>query len=73
LVVDDEIAIVGDCMFGVFKSSIFPPVAEDPDEMIRSWGKLLETNCSIFLPSHGSANDRSLVQWEFDRRSGKLK
>jgi glyoxylase-like metal-dependent hydrolase (beta-lactamase superfamily II) len=73
LVVDDEIAIVGDCMFGVFKSSIFPPVAEDPDEMIRSWGKLLETNCSIFLPSHGSANDRSLVQREFDRRTGKLK
>jgi hypothetical protein len=66
--VDNEIAIVGDCMFGVFKSSVFPPVAEDPKEMIKSWGKLLETGCQVFIPSHGSADKRLLVQKEYDKR-----
>lgn len=68
LIIDNEVAIVGDCMFGVFKWSVFPPYAENPEQMIQSWGKLLETNCSLFLPSHGSENSRSLVQKDYDKR-----
>ena len=68
LIVDDEIAIVGDCMFGVFKWSVFPPFAEDSEQMIKSWGKLLETNCSSFLPSHGTANNRLLVESDYKKR-----
>ena len=41
---------------------------EDSEQMIKSWGKQLETICSIFLPSHGTANTRSLV--EYDRVGG---
>ncbi|MCJ7447209.1 MAG: MBL fold metallo-hydrolase [Bacteroidales bacterium] len=55
VVIDNEVAIVGDTMFGVFKGSVFPPFADDIKQMINSWGKLLETNCSVFIPSHGSA------------------
>jgi glyoxylase-like metal-dependent hydrolase (beta-lactamase superfamily II) len=68
LIIDNEIAIVGDTMFGVFKLSVFPPYAEDTEKMIKSWGKLLETNCSIFIPSHGTENCRSLVQQDYNRR-----
>jgi glyoxylase-like metal-dependent hydrolase (beta-lactamase superfamily II) len=68
VIVDHEIALVGDAMFGVFKNSIFPPYAEDVPQMIKSWGKLLDTNCSVFLPSHGSANSRQLVQKEYQKR-----
>jgi len=67
LIVDDEIAIVGDAMFGVFKRSVFPPFAVDVAQMFESWGKLLETNCSLFLPSHGSANERLLVEKEYKK------
>lgn len=67
-IVDDEIAIVGDAMFGIFRNSIFPPFAEDADLMVKSWGKLLETGCHIFLPAHGSANPRWLVERDFERR-----
>ncbi|MFA7402003.1 MAG: MBL fold metallo-hydrolase [Bacteroidales bacterium] len=67
-IVDDEIAMVGDTMFGVFKWSVFPPFAEDSELMIKSWGKLLETNCSIFIPSHGTENSRLLVQKEYKKR-----
>ena len=68
LIVDNEIAIVGDAMFGVFKSSIFPPFADNPKVMIDSWGKLLETNCSIFIPAHGSENNREKVRRNYEER-----
>ncbi|MDD4374510.1 MAG: MBL fold metallo-hydrolase [Bacteroidales bacterium] len=68
LIVDDEIAMVGDTMFGVFKWSVFPPYAEDEKIMIKSWGKLLATNCLIFIPSHGTENFRLLVQKDYKKR-----
>ncbi len=71
LIVDNEIAIVGDAMFGIFKGSVFPPYAEDAEEMVRSWRKLLETGCKFFLPSHGSANSRKLVQKDYIKRVEK--
>lgn len=65
LIVDDEIAIVGDTLFGVFRWSVYPPYADDRNAMINSWKKLLDTKCLIFLPSHGSANKRSLLEKNF--------
>lgn len=67
IIVDNEIALVGDTMFGIFKWSVFPPFANDIMQMIRSWGILLETRCRIFIPSHGTSNSRSLVQKEYDK------
>jgi hydroxyacylglutathione hydrolase len=69
VIIDDEVALVGDTMFGVYKGSVFPPYANDIKQMINSWGQLLETNCSVFIPSHGSANSRFLVQKDFNKRS----
>ena len=71
VVVDDEIALVGDTMFGVFKWSVLPPYANDVEQMIKSWGLLLKTNCSLFVPSHGTANSRKLVQMNYDKLKGK--
>lgn len=68
VIIDNEIAIVGDTMFGVFKWSVFPPYANDTKQMIKSWGKLLETGCTLFLPGHGSANSRFLVQKCYENR-----
>ena len=69
IVVDNEVALVGDTMFGVFKWSVFPPYANDVKQLVKSWGILLDTNCPVFIPSHGSANSRSLVQNNYDKRS----
>lgn len=69
VIVDDEIAFVGDAMFGLLKWSVFPPYADDIEMMIKSWGKLLETNCSDFIPSHGTANSRLLVKRDYNKRS----
>jgi glyoxylase-like metal-dependent hydrolase (beta-lactamase superfamily II) len=62
LVVDDEIALVGDAMFGVFPCTIFPPFADDVPQLISSWGRLLETGCRLFLTGHGSADNRRLME-----------
>ena len=67
VIVDDEIAIVGDAMFGVKKNSVFPPFALDVKTMVQSWKVLLDTSCSTFLPSHGSENSRELLERECQR------
>jgi glyoxylase-like metal-dependent hydrolase (beta-lactamase superfamily II) len=67
LIVDNEIALVGDTMFGIFRRTIFPPFASDQNQMLNSWRKLLETGCKVFIPSHGSAINRSLVENEINR------
>jgi glyoxylase-like metal-dependent hydrolase (beta-lactamase superfamily II) len=69
VVVDDEIALVGDAMFGVFPGSVFPPFAADAGEMVKSWGKLLASKCRLFLPAHGSANPRRLVLKDYEKRN----
>lgn len=71
ILVDNEIAIVGDAMFGVFKNSIFPPYADDILKMIESWRKLLATDCEIFLPGHGKEVKRNLLQKEFEKHARK--
>ena len=68
LIIDDEIAIVGDTMFGIFKGSAFPPYAQDEHVMLKSWGKLLQTGCNEFLPSHGTSNSRELVQKCYNKK-----
>lgn len=67
IIIDNEIAIVGDTMFGVFRSSVFPPYAEEPKVMIYSWEKLLNTGCSLFIPAYGTANCRELLQKEYEK------
>jgi glyoxylase-like metal-dependent hydrolase (beta-lactamase superfamily II) len=67
VIVDSEIAIVGDAMIGVLAKSVMPPFADDTKEMVKSWGRLLETKCHTFLPGHGRAIKRELLQREFDK------
>jgi len=58
VIVDGEIALVGDAMFGILPCSILPPFGNDLDEMKKSWDLLLESGCSLFLPGHGRAIKR---------------
>ena len=67
LIVDDEIALVGDAMVGIIKGLIFPPFADNPEAIASSWKRLLDTGCKLFLPSHGWANSRETVQKNYDK------
>jgi hydroxyacylglutathione hydrolase len=72
LVVGDEVAIVGDALFGVFKGSVLPPYGADLPRMVKTWRLLLDTGASVFLPGHGSADDRELVERQYERHRGRL-
>ncbi len=67
VIVNEEIAIVGDAMFGIFRNSIYPPFADDRREMIRSWYKLLQTRCELFLPGHGRPIGREGVDRQYQK------
>ncbi|MDD5168370.1 MAG: MBL fold metallo-hydrolase [Syntrophales bacterium] len=71
VIIDDEIAIVGDALCGIFRGSVYPPFAHDETVMVQSWGKLLETGCSTFLPGHGTADGRELVLQQYEKHRGR--
>lgn len=68
VIIDDEVAVVGDALYGVFKRSAFPTFAEDVETMIDSWGKLLATGCKLYLPAHGTVVKRELLQKDYNKR-----
>jgi len=61
LVIDDEIAIVGDTLIGIFSKKVFPPFANNKAELFISWRKLLKESCNIFLPAHGRLIRREIL------------
>jgi len=65
LLVDNEIALVGDTLFGIFKKKIFPPFADNIDELYKSWELLLSTKCKLFLPGHGKPIKRDQLEQRF--------
>ena len=64
-IIDDEIAIVGDTMVNLIGGKIFPPFADFPELLPKTWNKLLDTNCSSFLPAHGKEISRDLLEQMF--------
>ncbi|MFL0198594.1 MBL fold metallo-hydrolase [Clostridium sp. WILCCON 0269] len=71
VIIDNKIALVGDTMFGIFKSSVFPPYAENIAVMVSSWKKLLDTGCLLFIPGHGTENSRGLLEKEYAKYKGR--
>lgn len=70
VIVENEIALVGDAMFGCFPGSIFPPFAQDTELLTQSWSHMIDTGCTVFLPSHGTGNTRELVEKECRNHKG---
>lgn len=72
LILRDKVAIVGDTAFGIFRSTAYPPFADDPRALLESWRRLLDTGCRTFLPAHGRPVRRDLLQSGLDRRSKRV-
>ena len=71
VILEDEIAIVGDALFGVFRGSVIPPFAADEKGMVASWGKLLKTGCSLYLPAHGTERGREVLERQHEKYKRK--
>ena len=72
VIVDNEIAIVGDVMIGIFSDTVFPPFADNVKQMVNSWKKLLDTGCKIFLSGHGSEIKRDFLQQDYEKYSKEI-
>jgi glyoxylase-like metal-dependent hydrolase (beta-lactamase superfamily II) len=72
LIVDHEIALVGDAMFGLSKKSVFTPFAEDVPQLVATWGDLLQTPCSLFIAGHGWEINREKLLKSYIKFSQKL-
>jgi glyoxylase-like metal-dependent hydrolase (beta-lactamase superfamily II) len=62
VVIEKDHAIVGDTLFNIFKHSVFPPYANDQEELLKSWKKLLDIGCECFYPGHGKPFTRERLQ-----------
>ena len=68
VIVDDDIALVGDAMTSYLPGSIFPQFADNKQQVILSWGRLLETNCRLFFPAHGEEITREKLLKNYNKR-----
>lgn len=73
VIIDNEIAIVGDTLFGIFPGSVFPPFGQDLPQMIESWGLLIGTSCKVFLPTHGSQRSLDLLSKQYRKYTKRMK
>ncbi len=67
VIVDNEIAIVGDAMFSVHPGQAMVPYCMDRKVLLESWGRLFSTGCSLFLPAHGRPITRKTAEKEYSR------
>ncbi len=65
VIIDREMAMVGDTLFGLVPHKVFPPFADDTTVLIRSWKKLLDTDITLFFPAHGQVIKRNLLESEY--------
>jgi glyoxylase-like metal-dependent hydrolase (beta-lactamase superfamily II) len=73
VIIDNEVALTGDLMFGVFAISTIPPFGDDPRKMIESWEALIASGCSYFLPGHGSVKTLEQVKSSLVKLKRSLK
>lgn len=65
VIIENDIAIVGDTLFGILPGSVFPPFGQDLSQMIESWGLLARTGCKVFLPAHGGERSLDLLSKQY--------
>lgn len=53
VIFEGKYAFVGDTAFNIRRKSIYPPFANNENELIRSWKILLDTGAQYFWPGHG--------------------
>lgn len=67
LIIREEIALVGDTMFGQIPGVVFPIFADDPSALMKSWERLLITGSTNFLPAHGLAVSRRMLEVKYQK------
>ena len=67
VILENEIALTGDSMYGQIPGNVFPAFADDAKQMVQNWKTVMDTDCTLFLPAHGRAISRKLLAREYTR------
>lgn len=59
--------MVGDTMFNVFPWTVYPPFANDQEELRRSWDKISQLDVERFHPGHGGEFGRDKFERSLKR------
>ncbi|OCL26749.1 hypothetical protein U472_10300 [Orenia metallireducens] len=62
IIIDNKYCIVGDSLFNLFPNNLYPPFANDEEELLKSWRRIKEYQCQTYYPGHG----RSFTREEFE-------
>ncbi|HDR88523.1 MAG TPA: MBL fold metallo-hydrolase [Bacteroidetes bacterium] len=61
-------ALVGDTCFHIFPGKNYPPFADDPAQLIKSWKKLLNLPVETFYPGHGKPFPRQMLETNYEKK-----
>jgi len=64
-------AFVGDTAFNIRQKSVYPPFANNEEELIRSWKLLLDTGVQYFWPGHGKMFTREKLLKTYQKVAGE--
>lgn len=53
IIIENKFCITGDTLFNMFLNSVYPPFANDEEELLESWKKIRKQNCKKYYPGHG--------------------
>ncbi|MBN1561437.1 MBL fold metallo-hydrolase [candidate division KSB1 bacterium] len=67
IIVDDDVAFVGDTMFNIRPDTVYPPFANDEAALLSSWNRLLKTSCRLFYPGHGKPIERAKLERSYEK------
>lgn len=70
--IDDEIALVGDALFGIHKNTIFPDFLQDEEAVYKSWKALSALDYCAYIPSHGSIISKAKIDAEILKRENNF-
>jgi hydroxyacylglutathione hydrolase len=60
IIIDNEVVITGDTMIGISDNTL-PWYFVSKEDLLKSWKKILDTGCRLYLPAHGIAVKRDVL------------
>ncbi|MGM0446563.1 MAG: MBL fold metallo-hydrolase [Bacillota bacterium] len=68
VIINGKHIICGDTLFNILPNTVYPPFANDKQQLLESWKIIKNYNCEKFYPGHGNIFDKSKFIKTFKRK-----
>jgi hydroxyacylglutathione hydrolase len=73
VILNEGVAIVGDCCIYAIEDFVLPPFANDLPTLLQTWRKLLSLNCNTYWPGHGKPITAKLLEKSIPLLEARIK